>query len=76
MNLIVEPAPHRSPRLAVKRSTSFGQDRLYVTMPDGEIVGWTDLRSGEVKLQRPELSAAFDGALAEWRRLNELAGDG
>ncbi|MGH9135383.1 MAG: nuclease-related domain-containing protein [Ilumatobacteraceae bacterium] len=56
----------------MKRWTSYGRDRLYVTMPGGETVGWLDLKTGRSTLQRPEFRAEFASVLDEWQRSNDV----
>jgi hypothetical protein len=52
--------------LSVTPWKRYGKSRLYVNGPDGVRVGWRDLVSGESVVERPELRAEFDVALAEW----------
>jgi Nuclease-related domain len=48
----------------VTRWRKYGKDRLYVNAADGVRIGWLDYVSGERVLERPELSEAFESALA------------
>lgn len=55
--------------LVVKRWTRYGQDRLYVNdAADGSRVGWLDLQTDGVVLEREDIRAAFDRAIAPYRR--------
>jgi hypothetical protein len=51
--------------LAVKRWKRYGHDRLYVSTPDAERVGWLDLNTGAMHLDMPALAGEFDAALLE-----------
>jgi hypothetical protein len=54
--------------LVVKRWTRYGKDRLYVNdAADGSQVGWLDLQTDEVALEREELREAFEIAIASHR---------
>jgi hypothetical protein len=50
--------------LVVRRWTRYGKDRLYVATGDGERVGYADLETGNVVLDRPDLADAFRAAVA------------
>jgi hypothetical protein len=52
--------------LTVVRWKRYGKDRLYVNDEDGARVGWRDLVTGQSLVERPELRAEFDAAIAEW----------
>lgn len=54
--------------LTVRRWRRFGADRLVVTEDTGERVGWIDLRSGEVVVDRPTGEAALRRAAQEYLR--------
>jgi hypothetical protein len=53
--------------LSVTRWRKHGKDRLYVNDEAGVRVGWVDLVSGNVTVERPELRAPFDAAVQRWR---------
>lgn len=53
--------------LTVKRWTRYGKDRLYVNHEDGSRVGWLDLQTDEVTLEREDLRAEFEHTLAHHR---------
>jgi hypothetical protein len=48
----------------VSRWRRYGKDRLYVNTTDGVRIGWLDYVSGERVIERPDLSDAFEAALA------------
>jgi len=50
--------------LTVRRWKRYGKDRLYVNLPDGGKVGWLDLVTGDVNLDREDLRHEFDAAIA------------
>src|SRR5665213_1156514 len=50
--------------IQVSRWRRYGKDRLYVNGADGVRIGWVDNLSGERVIERPELTAAFEAALA------------
>ena len=50
----------------VMRWRRYGQDRLYVATDQGDKLGWYDLITGGVHLERPELGAAFTAAVNNW----------
>lgn len=50
--------------LTVTRWAKYGHERLYVATPDGEKVGWVDLKTGQSVIDRPELAAEFHAAAA------------
>jgi hypothetical protein len=50
--------------LTVRRWTRYGKDRLYVNDADGSRVGWLDLETDEVVLEREVLREEFERALA------------
>src|SRR4051812_19710142 len=52
------------PTLTVTRWTRYGQDRLYVSTGDGARVGWLDLQTQAVTVERSELEADLHAALA------------
>lgn len=55
---------------AVARWRRYGNDRLYVTAPDGTKVGWICLRSGQKVVEALEHWPGFDQAVADWRERN------
>jgi len=55
---------HRVTTLVVSRWTKYGKDRLYVSTADGVRVGWQDLRTGLVTVERPDLAELLNEALA------------
>lgn len=57
-----------SETLTVRRWSRFGADRLMVTGDTGERVGWIDLHSGEVVVERPVLEAGLRRAAQEYLR--------
>ena len=50
--------------LTVSRWTRYGKDRLYVSTADGIRVGWQDLHTGQVTVERPELGELLSQTLA------------
>ena len=59
--------------LVVTRWRKYGKDRLYVNLVDSDRrVGWLDLQTGEVTIERPELAANFAAAVEEYRSANRL----
>lgn len=57
-----------SSTLTVRRWSRFGADRLVVTEDTGERVGWIDLRSGQITVDRPTGEAALRLAAQEYLR--------
>lgn len=55
-------------QLEAKRWTRHGKDRVYVSIPDGERVGWLDLLTHEQHLQQPTLTGDFKIALQPYLR--------
>jgi hypothetical protein len=53
--------------LTVKRWRRFGHDRLYVTDPDGQQVGWADLSTDLLHPASPDDLAALSEAVSEWK---------
>lgn len=53
--------------LKVARWTKYGHDRLYVTAPDGQRVGWLDQQTSAEHLEQPQLADEFHAALAAYR---------
>jgi hypothetical protein len=53
--------------LTVKRWRRYGKDRVYANDADGARVGWLDLQTDEVVLEREDLRKAFERALAPYR---------
>ncbi|WP_197677130.1 nuclease-related domain-containing protein [Friedmanniella luteola] len=53
--------------VVVKHWQRFGHDRLYVTGPAGEILGWADLKTGSMHPELPEHLAELSQATADWR---------
>ena len=45
--------------LVAKRWTRYGKDRVYVSSPDGQRVGWLDLLDGAQHLEVPDQESAF-----------------
>lgn len=60
-----ESSDSKNAPLVVVPWSKFGSRRLYVDTADGQHVGWIDLKTGHRVLAMPELSAAFELALAE-----------
>jgi hypothetical protein len=50
--------------LVVTRWRTHDEDRLYVTTPTGDPVGWVDLETGARLLDRPDLSDRFEVTVA------------
>lgn len=59
-----------SGELVARRWTRQGRDRLYVTTPDGERVGWVDMVTGQAMLQKSALAVEFGRAVKQWRGAN------
>lgn len=55
-----------SPAVAVTRRTRFGQDRLYVSGPDGRQLGWADLLTGSTHPAAPEWALVVARSFADW----------
>jgi hypothetical protein len=53
-------------RLVVTHATLYGRPRLYVSDPYGARIGWVDLSTGVVVLERRDLESAFRSAVDEW----------
>jgi hypothetical protein len=53
--------------LTVNRWKRYGKDRVYVNLGDGSRVGWLDLHTGQVTLERADLEAQFERAIARYR---------
>ncbi|MCU1361677.1 MAG: hypothetical protein JWN99_2966 [Ilumatobacteraceae bacterium] len=53
-------------RLVVTQSTLYGRPRLYVSDPYGGRIGWVDLTTGVVVLERRDLEAAFRSSVEQW----------
>lgn len=51
--------------MKTKRWTRYGQDRLYVSLPDGTAVGWVDLLGGEERILLAEHAVEFRRAVAQ-----------
>lgn len=62
---------HVETELLVRRWARYGKVRLYVTDGVGRPVGWVDELTGVATLDVPALEAAFDAAIAAYRRLTE-----
>jgi len=59
--------------LVVTRWRKYGKDRLYVNLVDSDArVGWLDLVSGAVVIERHDLAANFTAAVDEYRMANRL----
>lgn len=56
-----------SGELVARRWTRQGRDRLYVTTPAGERVGWVDMVTGQAMLQKSVLAGEFNRAVKKWR---------
>jgi hypothetical protein len=54
-------------RLVVTQTTLYGRPRLYVSDPYGARIGWVDLTTDVVVLERRDLESAFHTAVDEWR---------
>lgn len=50
--------------LTVARWSKYGKRRLYVNAADGQRVGWVDLVTGAQTVERPDLAAEFQMAIA------------
>ena len=50
-------------QMVTKRWNRYGKDRIYVSTPDGQRVGWLDLLDGSRHLELPEHEAPFMEAL-------------
>lgn len=50
----------------VRRWRRYGKDRLYVSGPCGDGVGWFDLQTGQRHCERTELAEAFDAAIQDY----------
>ena len=61
-----------SKTVTVRRWSRPGADRLVVTEDTGVRVGWVDLRSGEVVVERPVLEASLRRAAQEYLRTDVL----
>ena len=48
------------------RWRKYGKDRLYVTGPAGEKLGWHDLVTGEDHIEAPDATEAFHAAVSAW----------
>lgn len=57
----------------VARWQKYGNDRLYVKDGADAAVGWLDLKSGGVTLDRPESAAEFHAAIDAWRAAHVAA---
>jgi hypothetical protein len=60
--------------LTVNRWKRFGEDRLYVNLGDGSRVGWLDLQTGQATLERADLKAEFERAVARHQETDERTG--
>ncbi len=58
-------------RLIVTETTLYRRTRLHVDDPYGARIGWVDLSTGVVVLERRDLESAFHAAVAEWRVAND-----
>jgi hypothetical protein len=59
--------------LTVNRWKRYGKDRLYVNLGDGSRVGWLDLQTGQVTLERADLETQFERAVARYRDTTDRA---
>ena len=59
-----ESAAHDIHDLVVSRWRTHEENRLYVSTPSGDPVGWVDLDDGARHLDRPELEDRFDVTVA------------
>ena len=50
--------------LVVTRWRTHDENRIYVTTPTGEPVGWVDIDTGARQLDRPELEDRFEVTVA------------
>jgi hypothetical protein len=50
--------------LQVLRWRKYGKDRLYVNDQAGQRVGWVDLLTGQVTIEKPEQADAFHAVVA------------
>lgn len=57
--------------LVVRRWTRYGKDRLYVSTSEGEKVGWLDLLTGDITVERADLTDQFHEAIAAHQGLND-----
>jgi hypothetical protein len=55
------------PRLSVEKRNVYGNNMLYVALADGSKVGRVNLRTNKVVLERPDLRAEFELAIADWQ---------
>ena len=55
--------------LTVERMRRYGHDRLYVLDDTGHRVGWKELLSGEVILERSELAEDVERSLSAYIEL-------
>lgn len=60
--------------LVGERRRGHGRDVLVVRTRDGDVVARVDLASGQVTMERPELSEALEVFLARWRAHHGTAG--
>jgi hypothetical protein len=51
----------------VRRWKRYGHDRLYVSLPEGDRIGWFDLTSGNHELDQPAYEVDFWRAVDEYR---------
>jgi hypothetical protein len=58
-------------RLVVTETTLYGRSRLHVDDPYGGRIGWVDLNTGVVVLERRDLRSAFHAAVAEWKSTHD-----
>jgi hypothetical protein len=66
-------AAHDVHDLVVSRWRTHDENRLYVSTPSGEPVGWVDLDDGARHLDRPELEDRFDVTVAMHVALEHVA---
>jgi len=55
------------------RWRKYGNDRLYVTGPAGEKLGWHDLVTGEDHIEAPDATEAFRSAVSAWRAADDAS---
>ncbi|MGH3384389.1 MAG: nuclease-related domain-containing protein [Nocardioidaceae bacterium] len=58
--------------VTVTRWRRYGKDRLYVTAEDGTRLGWHDLVTGEVHVERAHAAAVVAAAVAAWSSKGQL----
>ncbi|MGV8908337.1 MAG: hypothetical protein ACOH1Y_05095 [Propionicimonas sp.] len=72
--MLIELRTPKDASLVVVHWSKFGTHRLYIDTPDGEHVGWVDLKTGRRSLAMPLLAHEFEVAVnaAEQARIVDL----